>query len=187
MPSGLNATAIHAAVVAGEWFADLFAAGGVPQPHRAIVAGGGEQGAVGVERHRRHGVVVAGEWFTDLFAAGGVPQPHRAIVAGGGEQVPSGLNATAIHEVVVAGEWFTDGLPLAFGEGEACAEEGFRCLADWRFGRCRSFGGEREGERRVGWLERSGLRGKGLGRRDRRLFGRGLSSLPVDRLCRAGG
>ena len=88
--------------------------------------------------------------------------------------MPSGLNATPTHDAVVAGEWFTDGLPLAFAEGEACTEQGPRCLADWRFGRCRSFGGEREGERRVGWLERSGLRGKGLGRRDRRLCRVGL-------------
>ena len=44
-PSGLNATLVHRAGVAGEGVADGLAGVGVPQPHRAVVAGGGRAGA----------------------------------------------------------------------------------------------------------------------------------------------
>ena len=50
-PSGLNATLAHRAGVAGERGADGLAGVGVPQPHRAVVAGGGQPVPVGAERH----------------------------------------------------------------------------------------------------------------------------------------
>ena len=85
-PSGLNATAYTAPVVAGE--GGLLGAGGrIPQPHRPVLAGGGELPPVRAERHRVHRAVVAGEG--GLLGAGGrIPQPHRPVLAGGGELPP---------------------------------------------------------------------------------------------------
>ena len=53
-PSGLNATLVHRAGVAGEGVADGLAGVGVPQPHRAVGAGAGQPVPVGAERHTRH-------------------------------------------------------------------------------------------------------------------------------------
>ena len=44
-PSGLNATLAHPVGVAGERVAEGLAGVGVPQPHRLVVAGGGDAGA----------------------------------------------------------------------------------------------------------------------------------------------
>ena len=46
-PSGANATADHRVGVAGERGADRLAGGRVPQPHRLVVAGGGQRVPVG--------------------------------------------------------------------------------------------------------------------------------------------
>ena len=81
-PSGLNATLRHRAGVAGERVADRLAGVGVPQPHRAVVAGAGQPVPVGAERHAGHRAGVAGERGADRLAGVGVPQPHRAVDAG---------------------------------------------------------------------------------------------------------
>ena len=54
-----------------------FAMVGVPQPHRAVGAGGGQAVPVGAERHTDHRAGVAGERGADRLAGVGVPQPHR--------------------------------------------------------------------------------------------------------------
>ena len=87
VPSGLNATLVTASGVAGQRLADGLAGGGVPQPHRAVGAAGGDAGAVGAERHAVHRVGVAGERLADGLAGVGVPQPHRAVGTAGGEPV----------------------------------------------------------------------------------------------------
>ena len=81
-PSGLNATPVHRAGVAGERGADRLAGAGVPQPHRVVVAGGGQPVPVGAERHTATPAGVAGERGADRLAGVGVPQPHRVVVAG---------------------------------------------------------------------------------------------------------
>ena len=55
-PSGLNATLLHRVRVAGERIAEGLAGVGVPQPHRLVVAAGGDAFAVGAERHAEHRV-----------------------------------------------------------------------------------------------------------------------------------
>ena len=99
MPSGLNATLVHRVGVAGQRLADGLAGGGVPQPHRVVVAAGGDAGAVGAERHAVHRVGVAGQRLADGLAGVGVPQPHRVVVAAGGEPVPVGAERHAVHRV----------------------------------------------------------------------------------------
>ena len=109
-PSGLNATLEHRAGVAGEWGADRLAGVGVPQPHRLVVAGGGEAVPVGAERHTDHRAGVAGEGGADRLAGVGVPQPHRVVVAGGGQPVPVGAERHTAHRAGVAGERGADRL-----------------------------------------------------------------------------
>ena len=61
LPSGLNATPNTPPPGAGvEGRADGPAGGRVPQPHRAVGAGAGQQLAVGAERHRAHAIPGAG-------------------------------------------------------------------------------------------------------------------------------
>ena len=79
LPSGAIATASHAVGVAGEGVA-LGAGDRVPDPHRAVVAGGGQPAAVRGDRHRPHAAGVAGEGVA-LGAGGRVPDPHRAVVS----------------------------------------------------------------------------------------------------------
>ena len=52
-PSGLNATAVTASVWPVSGVPMGLAGGRVPQPHRLVVAGGGQQSPVRAERHRR--------------------------------------------------------------------------------------------------------------------------------------
>ena len=51
-PSGLNATPMTTLRVPAQG-EDFLAGGGVPELHRAVIAGGGEAAAVGAERHAR--------------------------------------------------------------------------------------------------------------------------------------
>jgi hypothetical protein len=53
----------------------------VPQPHRPVVAAGGEH-APGAERHRVDGVGVALQGGAQRTPAVRVPQPHRLVVRG---------------------------------------------------------------------------------------------------------
>ena len=81
-PSTVTAhTAADPALVAFQDGA-LLAGGGVPDPHRAVVAGAGQQllAVHGDRAHRADPALVA---FQDgaLLAGGGVPDPHRAVVA----------------------------------------------------------------------------------------------------------
>ena len=62
-PSGLNATPLTASVWPVSGCAEGLAGVGVPQPHGAVVAGGGQPVPVGAERHTAHRVGVAGEDF----------------------------------------------------------------------------------------------------------------------------
>ena len=70
---------------------------GVPQPHRAVVAGAGQPVPVGAERHTVHRAGVAGEgrprgW--PVSASHSRTVPSSLAVA---SRCPSGLNATAVH------------------------------------------------------------------------------------------
>ena len=86
-PSGLNATPQHRAGVAGQG-AQVLAGGRVPQPHRLVVAGGGQQPPVRAERHRPAPRRCGRSRVRRRLAGGRVPQPHRLVVAGGGQQPP---------------------------------------------------------------------------------------------------
>ena len=112
-PSGLNATPFTPPVWPVSGCADGLAGVGVPQPHRAVVAGGGQPVPVGAERHTAHRVGVAGERGADRLAGVGVPQPHRAVVAGGGQPVPVGAERHTGHPVGVAGEGLPRGWPVS--------------------------------------------------------------------------
>ncbi len=73
-----------------EVFAPFFAAlprRGVPDPNRAIIAGGNEPMPVGCEGNRAHiiGMTTQGERF---LSAGDVPSTHRTIGAAGGQSFP---------------------------------------------------------------------------------------------------
>ena len=64
------------------------AGGRVPQPHRAVAVGAGQQLAVRAERHPDTPPPVWPVGGVRRSPAGGrVPQPHRAIAAGGGQQL----------------------------------------------------------------------------------------------------
>ena len=102
VPSGAIATAVTVAGVAGEGGA-LLAGGRVPDPHRPVVAAGGQPGAVRGDRHRRHPAGVAGEGGA-LLAGGRVPDPHRPVVAGGGQPGAVRGDRHRRHRAGVAGE-----------------------------------------------------------------------------------
>src|SRR5262249_26710360 len=74
------------------------------QPRGAVIAAGGQGGAVGAERHRAHKVGVAGEGG-DVAALAGSPQMDRVVGACGSE----GVSVRAERQVM-------DGSGLA-GEG----------------------------------------------------------------------
>ena len=104
MPSGLNATLVHRVGVAGQRVADGLAGGRVPQPHRVVVAAGGDARAVGAERHAVHrarcgrsaaaptGWPVAASHSRTVLSS--LPEASR---------LPSGLNATLITASGVPG------------------------------------------------------------------------------------
>src|ERR1700722_4110291 len=73
----------------------------VPDPGGAVVGRGGEQGAVGGERHAEHPVGVAFQGGAG-GAGGQVPDPRGAVVGGGGEQGAVGGDRHAEHPVGVA-------------------------------------------------------------------------------------
>ena len=109
LPSGLNATArtpYRAVVRPLAWrVADGAAGGRVPQPHRAVAVGAGQQLAVGAERHRVHAVPGGGvQGRADGAAGGRVPQPHRAVGAGAGQQLAAGAERHRAHAVRVGGQ-----------------------------------------------------------------------------------
>ena len=101
LPSGLNATPYTPPFWGGgvEGRADGLAGGRVPQPHRAVGAGAGQQLAVGAERHPEHAVPGAGgvEGRADGLAGGRVPQPHRAVAVGAGQQLAVGAERHPVH------------------------------------------------------------------------------------------
>ncbi len=88
--------------------ADGAAGGSVPQPHRVVATDGGQQRAVGAERHRAHaipgGAPAAGvQGRADAAAGGGVPQPRRAVAVGGGQQLAVGAERHRVHTLPGAG------------------------------------------------------------------------------------
>ncbi len=94
-PSGLNATLNTVSVWPVSGCADGLAGVGVPQPHRVVVAAGGDAVPVGAERHTGHRVGVAGERVRRRVgrcrrptAAPSCPRCRRRCGC------PSGLNAT---------------------------------------------------------------------------------------------
>ena len=98
MPSGLNATADDGVGVAGERVADRRGRlVDVPQPHRAVVAAGGQRAAVGAERHRstrrRCGRSAGGRSARPVVTSHSRTVPSRCRWPA---VVPSGLNATAL-------------------------------------------------------------------------------------------
>src|SRR3954467_12811452 len=134
-----------AAPAHGRWW---WAGGGVPQPHRPIVAGGGQQGPVGAECHVIHRVGVAGQRGAVGLAGGGGPQPHRHTGAGGGpvavshsrtvrsslvvaSRAPWGLNATPRTALV----WPVSGAPWGWPVAGAPSRTGTRALVVGRW-RC---------------------------------------------------
>ena len=92
----------HAAGVAGEGVA-LGAGGRIPDPHRAVAAGGGQPAAVRGDRHRPHVAGVAGEGVA-LGAGGRIPDPDRAVVAAGGQPGAVRGDRHRPHGAGVAGE-----------------------------------------------------------------------------------
>ena len=111
MPSGLNATPVTTSVWPFEGFADGFAGGRVPQPHRVVAAGGGEQRAVGAERHPVHRAVVASSSLRRPARRwpGPTAAPCRSP-AGGGEERAVGAERHRGHAVGVALEGLADWL-----------------------------------------------------------------------------
>ena len=110
LPSGLNATLDTVSVWPVSGCADGLAGGGVPQPHRLVVAAGDDALAVGAERHTEHRVGVAGERLADRLAGVRVPQPHRVVVLPETMRCPSGLNATLDTRSV----WPVSGWPIGW-------------------------------------------------------------------------
>ena len=80
----------HRAGVPGQRPTARGAGGRVPQPHRAVVAAGGQQPAAVDQRHRtppppHRGRCARSAGRSARGAGGRVPQPHRAVVAAGGQ------------------------------------------------------------------------------------------------------
>ena len=110
MSVGAERHTVHRAGVAGQWGADRLAGVGVPQPHRLVVAGGGEAVPVGAERHPVHRPV----WPVRGAPIGWpVSVSHSRTVRVGarrGEPVPVGAERHADHRAGVAGEGCADRL-----------------------------------------------------------------------------
>ena len=91
LPSGLNATPYTPPLgPVSAWIVrDGLAGGRVPQPHRAVGVGAGQQLAVRAERHPDHAAAGAGVGLdgADGLAGGRIPQPHRAVAVGAGQQL----------------------------------------------------------------------------------------------------
>ena len=96
--------------MAGQRRADRLAGVGVPQPHRAVGAAGGDAVPVGAERHTGHRPV----WPVSGAPIGWpVSASHsRTVLSQLPEAMrcPSGLNATLGHRVGVAGQRRADRL-----------------------------------------------------------------------------
>ena len=105
LPSGLNATPDTTSWRSGlEGRADGLAGDRVPQPHRAVAVGAGQQLAIRAERHPRHAVLGAGgvEGRADGLAGGRVPQPHRAVAVGAGQQLAVRAERHPVHTALGA-------------------------------------------------------------------------------------
>ena len=101
----------------------------VPDLDGAVVAGAGQQLAVGAESNAVDGFLVRAEIF-DFLAVTGIPQAHRLVEAAGGQQFAVGAESDAIDDFRVALQLLdhlavlgipdADGLVLA-GRGEQTA------------------------------------------------------------------
>ena len=111
MPVGAERHTRHRAGVAGERGAEGLAGVGVPQPHRAVAAGGGQPVPVGAERHTGHRAGVAGERVRRRVGrcrrSTAAPCRRRWRVA---SRCPSGLNATLFTAPV----WPVSGAPTGW-------------------------------------------------------------------------
>ena len=93
------------ALVAVQGLAELVWRACVPEPHRPVVAGGGERVPVRAEGDAADGALcgrVRG-WPSCSWRAR-VPEPHRPVVAGGGERVPVRAEGDAVDGACVAGQ-----------------------------------------------------------------------------------
>ena len=105
LPSGLNATLVTASVWPVSGWPIGLAGGGVPHPHRLVVAAGDDALAVGAERHAGHRAGVAGQRLRRWV--GRWPRPTAAPCCRQLPEtmrVPSGLNATLVTASGVAGQ-----------------------------------------------------------------------------------
>ena len=114
MPSGLNATPCTRSSCAGERVREGLAGGGVPEPHRVVVAGRRRvRVPSGLNATPLHLVRVSGEG-PRVLAGGGVPDLHRPVVAGGGEAGAVGAERDTLAPVQCSGrglaEQSADGL-----------------------------------------------------------------------------
>src|SRR5205807_450049 len=91
-----------AAGVADQGLTDRLAGGGIPQPHRPVVAGGRDRLAVRAECDAVDAAGVAGQGLADLLAGGGIPQPHRLVAATGGDHLSVAPERHAVDAAGVA-------------------------------------------------------------------------------------
>ena len=73
----------------------------VPDPHRPIVPGGGDETVIIAEGHAPGEADVAGHRFADRLSGRRVPEPHRAVVPGGGEEPAVAAVGDAVHRPTV--------------------------------------------------------------------------------------
>ena len=102
LPSGLNATPYTLPLRAGggrQGRADGLAGGRIPQPHRAVAAGGGQQLAVRAERHPEHAASRRCRRCRGVPTGRPVAGSHNRTVPSPpalASSLPSGLNATPL-------------------------------------------------------------------------------------------
>ena len=97
LPSGLNATLVTGAGVAGQRRADRLAGGGVPQPHRLVSLPETMRLPSGLNATLNTAAGVAGQRRADRLAGVGVPQPHRLVAAAGDDAPAVGAERHTVH------------------------------------------------------------------------------------------
>ncbi len=66
----------------------------IPQSHSPVAGGGGQHGAVAIERQTHSAAGVGSQRSVQRTAGDDVPQPHGPVMGGGASMVPSRVNAT---------------------------------------------------------------------------------------------
>ncbi len=75
----------------------------VPEPHRSVVAGGGDQRAVGTEGGAQDRTSVPAEDVNNAAAAG-VPDPRSSVVAAGDDELAARVERSGADGAVVSTE-----------------------------------------------------------------------------------